>query len=68
MAPRLEDAYLGAVGGIDKRPSPYARLPGVAGGEGAPAGKAALTAGPRIRTRAAAAERPGNLDAGGRLA
>ena len=34
VPPRLEDAYLGEVGGIDKRPSPYGRLP-VAGSAGA---------------------------------
>ena len=31
VAPRLEDAYMGAVGGIDKRPSPFGRLDGMAG-------------------------------------
>ena len=36
VPPRLEDAYMGAVGGIDKRPSPYGKLPGAA--EGAAAG------------------------------
>ncbi|MDE7240463.1 ATP-binding cassette domain-containing protein [Desulfovibrio sp.] len=47
VAPRLEDAYMGAVGGIDKRPSPYGKLPGAAGGvAGGPA--ASPDSGPRI--------------------
>lgn len=31
--PRLEDAYLGLVGGIDKRPSPYAGIGNIGGGK-----------------------------------
>ncbi len=45
VAPRLEDAYMGAVGGIDKRPSPFGKLPGGAGGA---AGAAPSPSGPRI--------------------
>lgn len=47
VPPRLEDAYLGAVGGIDKRPSPYGRLP-QAGGAGASAASAASSTAARI--------------------
>lgn len=53
--PRLEDAYLGEVGGMDKRPSPFDRLrpegagPGTPGGQAAGDGPAAwATAAPRI--------------------
>ncbi len=46
VPPRLEDAYLGAVGGIDKRPSPYGRLPqtGGAGASGASGAGARIVA------------------------
>lgn len=46
VPPRLEDAYLGAVGGIDKRPSPYGRLPqaGAAGASGASGSGARIVA------------------------
>lgn len=49
--PRLEDAYMGEVGGIDKRPSPYGKLPGAgagATGEGDGAAAPRPPAGPRI--------------------
>lgn len=41
VPPRLEDAYLGEVGGIDKRPSPYGRLPEAGAAEAAPSGASA---------------------------
>lgn len=46
VPPRLEDAYLGAVGGIDKRPSPYGRLPqaGATGASGASGADARIVA------------------------
>lgn len=47
VAPRLEDAYMGEVGGIDKRPSPYGKLPG-AGSGAAPPHDSGRNSGPRI--------------------